>query len=133
ATAKLNPYEREVLYGYPYVIGRLGGQSLRGPLFTVPVTIEPEGAGFVVRPAEETVRFNTLVFRTEGDTAAREQALEDLLQETPTYPVNTPAIQRFFDAMARGLPDVAISSEFQPGCLEEPRAEPRSHMQLTVI
>src|SRR2546426_1102947 len=31
ATATLNPYEREILYGYPYVIGRHEGDSIRGP------------------------------------------------------------------------------------------------------
>jgi len=42
-TATLNPYEREVLLGFPYVVGRLGNSSIRGPLLTLAVTITPVG------------------------------------------------------------------------------------------
>lgn len=31
ATARLNPYERELLYGFPYVIGKVGTRKIRGP------------------------------------------------------------------------------------------------------
>jgi hypothetical protein len=48
ATSALNPYEREVLYGYPYVIGRRDGETIRAPLLTVAVRIEEKGDGFFV-------------------------------------------------------------------------------------
>jgi len=31
ATMELNPYERELQYGYPYVIGQSNGKSFRAP------------------------------------------------------------------------------------------------------
>ena len=34
ATIALNPYERELLYGYPYVVGQLEGIPIRAPLLT---------------------------------------------------------------------------------------------------
>src|SRR5579863_10034922 len=34
-TATLNPYEREILYGFPFVLGRLGTTTIRGPLLTL--------------------------------------------------------------------------------------------------
>ena len=43
ATMELNPYERELQYGYPYVIGKLGGTTFRAPLLTVPVGISHRG------------------------------------------------------------------------------------------
>src|SRR5262245_13250720 len=55
ATATLNPYEREVLYGYPYVVGRLDGETVRGPLLTLAVRIEGEGDGFIVHDRADTV------------------------------------------------------------------------------
>ncbi|MGH9919861.1 MAG: hypothetical protein ACRD6W_13485, partial [Nitrososphaerales archaeon] len=42
-TARLNPYEREVLYGYPYLVGRAREKKIRGPLLTVPVEITATG------------------------------------------------------------------------------------------
>ena len=40
-TSTLNPYEREVLYGYPFVVGRKDGKGIRGPLLTIPAAITP--------------------------------------------------------------------------------------------
>src|SRR5437762_1714111 len=37
ATVELNPYEREIQYGYPYVVGHRDGKPIRGPLLTIPV------------------------------------------------------------------------------------------------
>jgi hypothetical protein len=74
-TATLNPYEREILCGFPIVVGRIGSTSIRGPLLTLAVEIEPAGDHFQVRPADETLRFNSLPFRTEGETDARDAAL----------------------------------------------------------
>jgi len=50
ATASLNPYEREVLYGYPYVIGRHEAETVRGPLLTMAIRIDVEGDGFLMPP-----------------------------------------------------------------------------------
>ena len=44
ATGELNPYEREILYGYPYVVGRLDGRPIRSPLLTIPVKISVDGS-----------------------------------------------------------------------------------------
>ena len=82
ATGDLNPYEREVLYGYPYIVGRLDGRAIRAPLLIIPVNIDIEGSGFTVQSDDEVVRFNTLPFRSEADVAAREQAIERLLDGT---------------------------------------------------
>ena len=43
ATIELNPYERELLYGYPYVIGQLEGIAIRAPLLTIPISITANG------------------------------------------------------------------------------------------
>lgn len=67
ATATLNPYEREILYGYPYVVGRTDGDTIRGPLLTLNVRIDVEGDGFLVAAADDVVHVNALPFKAEGD------------------------------------------------------------------
>jgi len=45
ATAELNPYERELMYGYPYIVGQVDAVTIRAPVVrqnwrgTVPLTI----------------------------------------------------------------------------------------------
>ncbi len=36
ATIELNPYERELLYGYPYIVGQIDDIPIRAPLLTIP-------------------------------------------------------------------------------------------------
>lgn len=103
ATAELNPYEREVLYGYPYVVGRLDGRPVRAPLFTIPVAIDVQGAGFVVSADDDVVRLNTLPFRTDTDTAARQLALENLLEATPSFPLGGNGASVFVQTMERRI------------------------------
>jgi len=93
ATIALNPYERELLYGYPYVVGQLDGIPIRAPLLTIPVTIQTEGATLIVHPNEEMVRFNSLPFRTEFDTSAQELALARLIESTPEFPLHEEALR----------------------------------------
>lgn len=71
----LNPYEREVLYGYPFVIGRRGGKGIRGPLLTLPASIVPYSSGFSVEGDDEFLRFNALPFKTEDSPASLELAI----------------------------------------------------------
>src|SRR6202521_6072024 len=103
ATIALNPYERELLYGYPYVVGQLDGIPIRAPLLTIPVTIQTEGATLIVHPNEEMVRFNSLPFRTEFDTSAQELALARLIERTPEFPLHEEALRLFCDSVSREL------------------------------
>ena len=132
ATAELNPYEREVLYGYPYVVGRLDGRPIRAPLFTIPVTIDPEGSGFLVRPDDEVVRLNTLPFRAESDTAARGQALERLLERTPPFPLGTAGAADFAQEVSREVPTVLLSASLD-GRLSSPPPTPNSGSYLQLV
>ena len=68
ATIQLNPYEREVVYGYPYVIGHVDGQPIRAPLFTIPITINTDGGSLSIVASADRVRFNSLPFRSDSDT-----------------------------------------------------------------
>lgn len=132
ATAELNPYEREILYGYPYVIGRLNGRPIRAPLFTIPVTISDEGSGFVVSPDDEVVRFNSLPFRAEADTAARELALERLLERTPPFPLGADGAAGFAEDVSRELPTVVMSARLD-GSLSPAPPMPNSGSYLELV
>ena len=131
ATIELNPYERELLYGYPYIIGHVEGTAIRAPLLSIPVQIHAEGATLIIRPNEELLRFNSLPFRSDLDTAAHEQALDRLIDATPQFPLSSGALQSFCDSLAREL---RVSSRANlNGQLSSAPSQPRSTTPLTII
>src|SRR6202035_1305065 len=71
ATLELNPYERELLYGYPYVVGYIEG--------------------------------NSLPFRSDLNSAAREQALDRLIDATPHFPLTSAELVYFCGSVAREM------------------------------
>lgn len=131
-TANLNPYEREILFGFPYVIGRIQGRSVRGPLLTLGVEIEPKGRGLVVRAADEVVRFNSLPFRAEHDSDAHNAALNRILEATPELPLSSKALQDFVAVVCREIPEIVVEGQLE-GSLTSPPSEPRSNVPLRII
>lgn len=131
-TATLNPYEREILYGFPFVLGRIATTTIRGPLLTLGVEIEAVGDHLEVSPGDETLRFNSLPFRTEGDTDARNAALGRVLEQTPSFPLTTTSLQGFVGVLCRELPELRLDA-FLDGSLSVPPAEPRSAEQLRIV
>ena len=132
ATAELNPYERELFYGYPYVVGRIAGRPIRAPLLMLPIRVEAEGSSLLVCPDDETLRMNTLQFSTETDTAARELALKRLIERVPAFPIDDVAAQVLKDDLARELPDLQIKAALD-GRLTEPPEMPNSGNYLELI
>jgi very-short-patch-repair endonuclease len=131
-TARLNPYEREVLYGYPYVVGRTREKKVRGPLLTLAVEITAAGDHLDVQPADEVVRFNSLPFRTETDTEAHNDSLSRILEQTPTLPLTIEALRAFVGVVSRELSDLRIEAALD-GSLAAPPAEPRGVEPLRMI
>jgi very-short-patch-repair endonuclease len=131
ATIELNPYERELLYGYPYMIGFVDGKAIRAPVLTIPITIVAEGSTLIVRANEDVVRFNSLPFRSEFDTAAHELALARLIEATPEYPVNPSELHRFCESIQREM-NVGKPGRID-GQLEAPPAQPRTPSPLTIV
>src|SRR2546427_458674 len=103
ATVTLNPYERELMLGYPYVIGRRDGEAIRGPVLLMPVRLEGEGGEIQVVAADEVVRFNSLPFRNEGDTSARELAIRRVIDATPPFPFGDEGLALFADILVHAL------------------------------
>lgn len=132
ATARLNPYEREVLYGYPYVIGRANGRQVRGPLLTIPVRIEPQRSGFVVHPAEEIVRFNSLPFRAKEEAPVHEDAISRVIEATPPFPLRGSALAEFVEVVRRELPALRIEARLDAQLLPPPD-EPQRGEFLSLI
>lgn len=131
ATIELNPYERELLYGYPYIVGFVDGKAIRAPLLTIPITIEADGGTLVIRANEDIVRFNSLPFRSELDTAAHELALARLIEATPEYPVNPVGLRHFCEGIEREM-KVAIRAQLD-GRLDSQPSQPRSTSPLKII
>jgi very-short-patch-repair endonuclease len=131
-TATLNPYEREILYGFPFVLGRIGTTTIRGPLLTLAVEIEAVADHLEVRPADETLRFNSLPFRTEGETDARNAALGRVLEQTPSFPMTAESLRTFVGVLCRELPELRIDASLD-GSLTAPPSEPRSAEPLCII
>ena len=125
ATAMLNPYEREVLYGYPYVIGRRDRETIRGPLLTLAVTIEVDGQGFAVSAADDVVHVNALPFKIDGDPQVHDQKIGRLIATTPELPFNADSLQAFVAAATREFPNVKLLDAALDGRLAVPPDEPR--------
>ncbi len=131
ATIELNPYERELLYGYPYIVGQIDDVMIRAPLLTIPVVITPEGGALLLVPNEEVVRFNSLPFRSEFDSAAHEHALGRLIEQTPAFPVSIAQLQSFCASLWREM-KVERGAELD-GRLVGPPSEPRRNISLRVV
>ena len=131
ATMELNPYERELQYGYPYVIGQSNGKAFRAPLLTILIAITPDGGKLVISPTEDVVRFNSLPFRTDIDTAAQELALARLIERTPELPLTFEALRGFCETVAREL-RVRVLARLD-GSLNAAPSQPKSQMDLTII
>ena len=132
ATLELNPYEREVLYGYPYIIGFIDGKAIRAPLFTVPITIASDGGRLIVSAASDGIRFNSLPYRTDNDTAAHEHALAKLIDLTPEFPLTKADLRHFCEGLERET-GVCIKDVKLDGIIAGPPAQPRKAMALRVI
>src|SRR5208337_1978297 len=131
ATMELNPYERELQYGYPYVVGQSNGKTFRAPLLTMPIAITPDGGKLMISATEDVLRFNSLPFRTDLDTGAQELALVRLIERTPELPLTWAALRDFCETVAREL-GVLVASRLDVG-LDAAPAQPNSLMGLTII
>jgi very-short-patch-repair endonuclease len=132
ATIELNHYERELLYGYPYIVGRVNGNAIRAPLFTVPVRIDAEGGGYVISPDDEVIRFNSLPFRAEDNSEARDHALSVLTERTPGFPLDAAALREFVVDLKREVPDLEVDAALD-GRLGDPPNAPNSGSFLRLI
>ena len=130
-TIELNPYERELLYGYPYILGNIQNTPIRAPLLTIPITIAAQGGTLVIRPNEELVRFNSLPFRSDFDSAAHELALSRLIESTPILPLTQSALKEFCDSLMREM-KITINGRLD-GSLCSPPAQPRTEISLAVV
>ena len=125
ATTELNPYEREVLYGYPYLIGRVGDRTIRAPILMIPVAIGVDGEDFTVTATEDVLRFNSLPYRSESNTDARALALQSLIATTPGFPASAQTIKNFVNSITRDIAGVNIEGVFN-GTLGPPPTRPHA-------
>jgi very-short-patch-repair endonuclease len=126
ATASLNPYEREVLYGYPYVLGRRDGEAVRGPLLTLAIRVDAAGDGFLIDAADDVAHLNALHFHSEGDVEAHERAIGRVMEATPELPLTPAGLERLVEVLRREFQDVSLGDASLDGRLVAPPSEPRS-------
>jgi very-short-patch-repair endonuclease/muconolactone delta-isomerase len=119
----LNPYEREALYGYPYLVGRLSGKPVRAPIFTVPIELAAEGSGYRVFLKDEVVEFNPMPYLSDVTSDARDLAVITLAASTPSLPLTPEGLRRFADALRREIKEVRVSARLD-GSLDEPSTRP---------
>ena len=92
ASVELNPYERELRYGYPYVVGRLDGQVVRAPLLRSPWSWS-RTARRSRSPRPTTSRASTRCPSAPASAdAARDAVLARLIDDTPAFPVTREAL-----------------------------------------
>lgn len=131
ATIELNPYERELRYGYPYVIGQIDGKMIRAPLLSIAIAITTDRDKLIISAAEDLVRFNSLPFRTEGDTAAQELALARLIDQTPALPLTSESLHAFCGNVIREL-RLRLAAQLN-GTICDPPAQPKSTKELEIV
>jgi KaiC/GvpD/RAD55 family RecA-like ATPase len=131
ATVELNPYEREIQYGYPYLVGHRDGKPIRGPLLTIPVAIDATGRDLVVQPDDELIRFNSLPFRTPWDTDVQQHTLARLIEQAPAYPVDDADIRSLCEALSRDF-NIDIRADLD-GSLKPSPEQPHSGSWLAVV
>jgi very-short-patch-repair endonuclease len=124
ATATLNPYEREILYGYPYVVGRRDGETIRGPLLTLAVDITVEGNGYLVHAADDVAHVNALPFKAEGDPEDHEKRIGRVLDAMPVLPLTGESLERLVEAITREFRYIQRGDAVLDGRLVAPPAEP---------
>ena len=130
-TCELNPYERELNYGYPYVIGRVGTKKIRGPLLSMVVHIEGDGNKLIVRAGDGPIRFNLLPFRQEGDSDAVQDALRRVIDATPAFPLSSATLNAFVDVLRREVPGLQVDAELDGRLGDQPvAAASRSGLKL---
>ena len=79
------------------------------------------------------MRFNSLPFRTEGDTDAHNAALNRILEQTPALPLSPATLA---DLRRRAHPRAARPSSSTPsstGRWSDPPSEPRATQPLRII
>ena len=123
-TLELNPYERELVYGYPYVVGKIGDRKIRGPLLSAPVKIRADGSRIIIEVGTEPLRFNMLPFKTDGDSDAVEEALKRVLNATPVLPLTVNAFQTFIDVLQREIPTLRIDAQLDGRIGNQPSTAP---------
>jgi very-short-patch-repair endonuclease/KaiC/GvpD/RAD55 family RecA-like ATPase len=131
ATIELNPYERELRYGYPYVIGYASGKTIRAPLLSIAIAITTDRDRLVIATSEDVVRFNSLPFRTETDTSAQELALARLIEQTPALPLTSETLVAFCGNVTREL-HLRLAARLN-GLITNAPVQPRSAMDLTIV
>jgi very-short-patch-repair endonuclease len=130
ATMELNPYERELRYGYPYVVGQIDGKAIRAPLLSVGISITADRERLIVTLAEDVARFNSLPFRTESDSVAKEQSLARLIEQVPSLPLTSQSLQDFCGSVTREL-QLRLQARLDGAIAAQP-SQPRSGTPLTV-
>ena len=131
ATIELNPYERELRYGYPYVIGQLDGKTIRAPLLSIAIAITTDRDHLIISTCEDVVRFNSLPFRTEADAGVQELALARLIEQTPTLPLTVETLTGFCNNVTREL-RLRVPAALN-GLIKNAPLQPRSAMELAIV
>ena len=130
STIRLNPYERELVYGYPYVIGRIDGISIRAPLFYVPVSVSSTGSSTFIEIDDDSSRFNSLPFRSDFQSDVTKMRLDDFVMNAPEVPITHDALRIICKQVELDL-SVTLQGEID-GRLVEP-AEVRSGDGISIV
>src|SRR5206468_12104450 len=89
----------------------------------MPVSLEGEGGEIQVVAADEVVRFNSLPFRNEADTEARELAIRRVIDATPPFPFGDAGLALFADVLVHALGIDRAGSRLD-GTLNDPPVMP---------
>jgi hypothetical protein len=130
STIRLNPYERELVYGYPYVVGRIDGISIRAPLFYIPVSVSSNGAATYIDIDDDNSRFNSLPFRSDYQSDVTKMRLDDFVMSAPDVPITHQELKTLCKQIELDL-SITLQGEID-GRLAEPN-EVRSGSGISIV
>ncbi|MCL6537590.1 MAG: AAA family ATPase [Acidothermus sp.] len=132
ATLEVNPYDRELLYGYPCVIGRTGDGIIRGPLLFTSISVQPMRRDLCLELADTQLRFNPYLFDRGGDPELQSHRLAELVREVPELPLTPEKLRDFVSVLRREIPELEVAADLG-GAFTSPPDRPTAETPLTLI
>lgn len=124
----LNPFDREFLYGYPFVVGTVNDKPICAPPFTVPCLVEYDlnKRTLTIRRLTDEMEFNMRLW-SHVLSESKQQILRQVLQDgIPELPLDNGQLLAFLRRLSNAL-DLQVPLEhrnFQLQRLPNPRELP---------
>lgn len=112
----LNPYERQLVYGYPLVVGRWNRQTIAAPLFSVPVKLDYslKEQALILTPNSEQPAFNATFWLEFAGQLQQVFLQEQILPNIPDLPLPLDFIPELVNNLANAIQQLEPLDDWHP-------------------